>query len=114
MKNEPCYYADFQVCNCNYCKNRNKACVGKENCNCFISEMDYFERSMNGTLEELVPKENVKEQRELIESVLRPEKSRKQVKKEAKKKEKELADGSGFSIGDNPAFQQFLNDYKKK
>ncbi|MCQ2538510.1 MAG: hypothetical protein MJ124_08940 [Lachnospiraceae bacterium] len=108
MKSD-CYYASYGSCGCSMSPNCNKSCVGKADCELYISEDDYFVRMMNGTLPEIkMPKEDPRKAREEIARKLTPEKSKKQLKYERRQEAKENGGGDGFSLGDDPRFKDIF------
>ncbi len=114
---DKCYYEDFGSCTFKYSACFRNSCEGKGSCKYFVSENDYFLGMMNGTLKEEIPQEDAAEHRRRVESILKPEKSKKQQKYEARKAaEKEKEENSslgGFSLADDPAFKAFLEKNKK-
>lgn len=104
-----CYYENFNTCGCPGASEYNKACRGKESCERFISEEDYFVRMMNGTLpEEKAEREDPVKARAEIKKKLSPGKTKKQLKFERKQEEATYGDGSGFSLKDDPRFRDLF------
>ncbi|GEM_PF-5315495 len=117
---DKCYYEDFGACTFKYSACYRNQCEGKGSCKYYVSENEYFLGMMNGTLKEDVPKEDAREHQRRVESLLRPEKTKKQQKYEERKaaekekQEKENASTGGFSLADDPVFKAFLEKNNKK
>lgn len=106
---EKCYYMDFSVCTCSGSRHCDKACVGAEECDCFITEGDYFAGMMNGTLKErTAPQEDERERRARINKNLSLGKSKKQLKYEQKKEDEKNGIGQGYSLKDDPRFKDLF------
>jgi len=110
---ETCYYLDYGICTSGLSKFRNKKCP-EEHCPHFVSEADYFTKSMDNTLKEEKTPEEVRAERERILKNLQLGKSKKQLKREEKlEQEKNGATGSGFSLGDDPMFKALQEQLNK-
>ncbi len=110
-----CYYIDFSECTCSSAPYCGKACQGKDKCEWFISENDYFEKMMNGTLPEVKQQtEDPKKRQERINKNLSLGKSKKQLKYERRQEEEKNGGGSGFQLKDDPAFKDFLESFSNK
>lgn len=107
-KSETCYYVNYSICTCRASDYENDVCVGKEACKYFITEEEYFIRSMNG---EKLEQDKEKSRNDAIAAKkydLAPGKSKKALKKEAKKQAEESNAGSGFSLKDDPRFKDLF------
>jgi len=105
MKEEKCYYLDYGTCTSGLSSFRGKKCP-EEHCPHYVSEADYFTKSMDNTLREEKTPEEVLLERERILKNLQPGKSKKQQKREEKlEQQKNNPSGSGFALGDSPMFQ---------
>ncbi len=113
---ESCYYLDFGTCTNPLSKFVKKACGGKEACGHFVSETDYFQGTMDGTLKEGKTKEELKAERERVLRTLTQGKTKKQIKREAKleSEKNRITETGGFSLGDDPAFQALFGKKEKK
>ena len=110
-----CYYVDFSECGCSASPYCGKTCPGKDKCEWFISENDYFERMMNGTLPEVKQQaEDPKKRQERINKNLSLGKSKKQLKYERRQEEEKNGTGSGFQLKDDPAFKDLLQSFSAK
>lgn len=112
---EKCYYAEFGTCTYNASGYCNWQCVGREKCRDFVSESEYFSRSMAGTIKENVPKEDPKVRQQRINSALSLGKTKKQQKYEARQKaekerERDEARGlkGGAALADDPRFKDLF------
>lgn len=116
-RQEKCYYESYQVCSSKLSSFSGRACPGKEACGRYISEEAYFFGLMNGTVKEEKVTEDPAARQARIEKNLRLEKSKKQLKREEKLEQEKAGDGTGFRLGDDPAFQELfsktLNNRKK-
>lgn len=101
-----CYYEEYSTCSCTYCKNYEKKCTGAE-CECFVSEEDYFTGAINGKVRQ-APEEDPAVRQSRINSKLSLGKTKKQLKYEARKEAQERGDGQGYSLKDDPRFKDLF------
>lgn len=114
MKSD-CYYASYGACGCSMCPEHDKSCIGKDACQYYISEDDYFVRMMNGTLPEIkAPKEDTRKKNAEIAKKLTPEKSKKQLKYERRQEARENGYGEGYALGDDPKLKEIFDKIKKQ
>jgi len=105
MKEEKCYYLDYGMCTSGLSRFKGKKCPA-EHCPHYVSESDFFTKSVTNTLKEEKTPEEVRAERERILKNLQLGKSKKQLKREEKlEQEKNNPSGSGFSLGDDPMFR---------
>ena len=112
QKEDSCYYVSYTLCTCNMCKHLNNRCAGKEECENYISEGDYFMRMMNGESMAKDMKSEKENSKPAKQYNLAPGKSKKALKKEAKLEAEKNPSGSGFSIKDDPRFKDLFQDLK--
>jgi len=113
IKKEECYYSEYSVCTCNHSKNCDKRCVGAEACEQFISQNEYFNRMMAGEImEKSAPEEDSKVRQARLNAKLAPEKTKKQLKYEARKEAEQYGDGTGYALKDDPRFKDLFNNFK--
>lgn len=113
-KKENCYYVDFDICTCGSSENRDSRCVGRENCEYFVSENDFFLQMMEGK-EEIKPgPEQVKERSERIKKNLSLGKSKKQLKREQKLEDEKNGVGQGYNMFGDGRFDDLFKDLGKK
>lgn len=113
---DKCYYIDFGMCTCSSSKCCDNACIGTENCSNFISEGEYFNKMMAGDIRANVTPQEKAEHRQKINKLLSPEKTKKQLKfeareREAKERERDEArglTGGGGSLRDDPRFKNIF------
>ncbi len=113
-QNKNCYYVNFSTCTCNFSENCDKTCVGKELCGQFISENEYFEKMMSGTLPVNEVKEDKKEKQARINSALSLGKTKKQLKYEARKEAEKRGDGSGYNLFGDEKFKNLFDQIERK
>lgn len=112
-RTENCYYMEYGTCTNPGSEYRNKKCPGAA-CSRFISESDYFLRSMSDGKEPEETEEEKKIHKERIKSNLSLGKTKKQLKYEAKREyEKEHPNGEGFTLADNPELKEFFKNFKE-
>lgn len=113
-KKENCYYVDFDICTCGSSENRDKRCVGKENCPCFVSENDFFLQMMDGKEEIKAAPEQLQERKERIKKNLSLGKSKKQLKREQKLEDEKNGVGQGYNMFGDERFADLFKDLGKK
>lgn len=86
--------------------------MGKEDCENYISESDYFIRMMNGEAMDKEIKSEQKNSEPAKQYNLAPGKSKKALKREAKLEAEQNQSGSGFSIKDDPRFKDLFHGLK--
>lgn len=111
---ENCYYSEYGECANKLSKFLGKPCGGAEACGHFVSESAYFFGSVSGTLKEGKTPEEIKADKERVAKIFAHEKTKKQLKREARlEAEKNKANGVGsFSLGDDPMFKQLFGEKK--
>lgn len=112
QKENACYYVSYTLCTCNMCNHLNERCVGKEECENYISEGDYFMRMMNGEAMDKEIKSEQKNSEPAKQYNLAPGKSKKALKREAKLEAEQNQSGSWFSIKDDPRFKDLFQGLK--
>lgn len=112
-KKVSCYYSEYGECTNKLSKFCGKPC-DEAGCGHFISESDYFSGSVSGTLKEGKTPEEIREAKERVARIFAHEKTKKQLKREAKlEAEKNKLNGVGsFSLGDDPAFKNLFGEKK--
>lgn len=110
-KKENCYYVDFDICTCGASHNCDKQCVGKEACDNFVSENDFFLQMMDGKGDLKQASNNdeaVKERQERIRKNLSLGKSKKQLKREQKIEDEKNGVGQGYALFDDDRFKDLF------
>lgn len=109
-KKNDCYYVEMFMCGCSSCSHCDEPCVGKENCDHYISGNDYFSKMLSGEIREQAQTEDKAVVKERIRKNLTPEKTKKQQKYEAKQEALKLGDGTGYTFMDDPRFKDLFKD----
>ena len=105
---EKCYYVDYDSCTCTASANCGKKCAGKENCQQFVSENDFFLQMMDGKTELKQNDEQLKERSERIKKNLSLGKSKKQLKREQKIEDEKNGVGQGYALFDDARFSDIF------
>ena len=105
---ESCYYKSYSVCTCNQSEHCNNKCVGREECERYVSENEYFMNMMSGKIQPESEKSVQKTTSAQTYKNLSLGKSKKALKKEAKMEAERNGAGSGFSIADDPRFKELF------
>jgi len=110
-KNKPvkCYYDDFGSCSCDFCEHADQDCIGKE-CRDFISEEEYFQRVMDGTVQETIRTEDPAQRKARLNKNLSLGKTKKQLKYEQKQEDIKNGVGTGYSLLDDERFKDLFNN----
>lgn len=111
---EKCYYVDFDICTCGSSANRDSRCVGREACEYFVGENDFFLQMMNGKEELKQGDEQVKEREARIKKNLSLGKSKKQLKREQKLEDEKNGVGQGYNVFGDDRFADLFKSVGKK
>lgn len=110
-KQESCYYSEYDMCTNPGSDFHGKRCPAAT-CERYISESDYFLRTMNGEVIETtrVVTEDPKVRDAKIKSALSLGKSKKQLKYEERKKQEAegFKKGDGYTLKDDPRFKDLF------
>lgn len=105
-----CYYLSYSSCTCTGSRHCDNPCVGKDECENFISENEFFEAMMNGELRDTAPTEDKKERQERINKTMALGKTKKQLKYEQREEAKKRGDGQGYTLFDDERFKDLFKN----